>query len=597
MNLTFTGGYDKLQELLVGLEGEWDETQPNKKVYRRNNGILNWFETTGTISFQGKEPEKSRLERDARAILSPETVAESGISDLTATSPSYPTVAVEEASAIDFSTSERFLLGQPVDSELVIGIVSSVGTESNRVLTSLKDRLTGFGYDPVEIKVSSLISSTEQQIGSDEFQRIRYFMTMGDELRRKSKNNGILALGASKKISEVRPAEESRKTAYIVNSLKHPEEVHVLRKIYQQGFYLLGIHADAKRRLAHLIDDKSIEPSKAMELTSIDEDERIKHGQKTRDTFHLADLFLSLGSNDDQIKHSIQRFLELIFGNPHLHPTFDEYAMFMAFSSSARSGDLSRQVGAIIAKDSQIIASGANECPAAKGGQYWAEADSSGKVIDVQGGKDYTNGVDSNKAEQLEIISDIVGSCDAATLIPRDALPAIEAILRSSRITDLTEFGRVVHAEMDALLSCARAGIKCNQGVMYCTTFPCHNCAKHIVAAGLSKVVYVEPYPKSKALDLHPDSIVLQTDLDQQPSSGRVILRPFTGVGARRFLDFFSMSLGVGGRLKRKDGDDGSKVEWTKAESRLRVTLVPSSYRELEQSARDIFDRATRDPG
>jgi deoxycytidylate deaminase len=596
MNLTFTGDYKRLQELLLRLGGEWDETQPNKKVYRRTNGILNWFETTGTISFQGKEPEKSRLERDVRAILSPESIGESGITDPITTPASYPTVAAEEAPVIDVSTSERFLLGQPIDSELVIGIVSSVGTESNRVLTSLKDRLLGFGYDSVEIKVSSLMSSAGQQICSDEYQRIRYLMNTGDELRRKTNNNGILALGASKKISEARATDEGKKTAYIVNSLKHPEEVLVLRKIYQQGFYLLGIHADVKRRLAHLIEDKCIEQSKATELTLIDEDEKIKHGQKTRDTFHLADLFLSLGSNDDQIKNSIQRFLELIFGNPHLHPTFDEYAMFMAFSSSARSGDLSRQVGAIIAKNRQIIASGANECPAANGGQYWAEPDSSGRVIDVQGGKDCANGADSNKVEQLEIISDIVTSCNAATLIPRDALSAIETILRSSRITDLTEFGRVVHAEMDALLSCARAGISCNQGVMYCTTFPCHNCAKHIVAAGLSKVVYVEPYPKSKALDLHPDSIVLQTDLDQEPSPGRVVLRPFTGVGARRFLDFFSMSLGAGGRLKRKDGDDGTKAEWTKEESRPRVTLVPSSYRDLEQSASSIFDRATRGP-
>ncbi|MDN3612645.1 hypothetical protein QWZ16_23945 [Vibrio ostreicida] len=26
--------------------------------------------------------------------------------------------------------------------------------------------------------------------------------------------------------------------------------------------------------------------------------------------------------------------------------------------------------------------------------------------------------------------------------------------------------------------------------------FPCHNCAKHIVASGIKRVVYVEPYPK-----------------------------------------------------------------------------------------------------
>jgi len=101
MNLTFTGDYERLQELLADLGGRWDETQPSKKVYRRTNGILNWFETTGTITFQGKEPEKSRLERDVREILSPETIGESGFSDPTAAPACYPTVTAQEAPVID----------------------------------------------------------------------------------------------------------------------------------------------------------------------------------------------------------------------------------------------------------------------------------------------------------------------------------------------------------------------------------------------------------------------------------------------------------------------------------------------------------------
>jgi deoxycytidylate deaminase len=72
---------------------------------------------------------------------------------------------------------------------------------------------------------------------------------------------------------------------------------------------------------------------------------------------------------------------------------------------------------------------------------------------------------------------------------------------------DITEFGRPVHAEMEAILSCARIGISPKMGTLYCTTFPCHNCAKHIVAAGIKRVVYVEPYPKSKAEKLHSDSL------------------------------------------------------------------------------------------
>ena len=50
--------------------------------------------------------------------------------------------------------------------------------------------------------------------------------------------------------------------------------------------------------------------------------------------------------------------------------------MFMAFASALRSADLSRQIGAVIAHDNEIIATGANDCPKSGGGLYWPEYDS-----------------------------------------------------------------------------------------------------------------------------------------------------------------------------------------------------------------------------
>jgi deoxycytidylate deaminase len=266
--------------------------------------------------------------------------------------------------------------------------------------------------------------------------------------------------------------------------------------------------------------------------------------------------------------------------------------MFMAFSSSVRSGDLSRQVGAVITKNLQILATGANECPVFGGGLYWAEIDElSGNVVDATDGKDYTRNEDSNKAEQSEIIDEILHKLHRIDAIPSDQFDDITIILNKSRIRDLTEFGRVVHAEMEAIISCGRAGISCIDSTLYCTTFPCHNCAKHIIASGISRVVYVEPYPKSKALEFHSDSIELRTKLEatEQTDNDRVIFEPFTGVGARRFLDFFSMNLGTGNKLKRKD-KDGSTIEWKKSEAKIRVALLPESYRQIETDAATIYD-------
>ena len=204
---------------------------------------------------------------------------------------------------------------------------------------------------------------------------------------------------------------KKRKKGLCRGSLKHPDEVNFLRKIYGNGFYLFGIHADERRRHEYLVNDKSLNQTEASELIKIDEDENIEHGQKTRDTFHLSDFFISLGKNDDQVKHTLQRFLDLIFSNPFKNPTFDEFAMFMAFNSSIRSSDLSRQVGAIISKHQQIIATGANDTPKSGGGQYWATTNpDTGEVTDEDAGKDHMRDQDSNKAAQQEMIIEIANA-------------------------------------------------------------------------------------------------------------------------------------------------------------------------------------------
>lgn len=114
----------------------------------------------------------------------------------------------------------------------------------------------------------------------------------------------------------------------------------------------------------------------------------------------------------------------------------------------------------------------------------------------------------------------------------------------------------------------------------YCTTFPCHNCAKHLIAAGVTRVVYVEPYPKSKAFDFHRDAI----DGELSGTSDKVRFEPFIGIGPRRFMDIFSMGLGNGYPKDRKD-KAGNKLKWTIRNSSLRVDMSPASYLELEYRA------------
>jgi dCMP deaminase len=51
-----------------------------------------------------------------------------------------------------------------------------------------------------------------------------------------------------------------------------------------------------------------------------------------------------------------------------------------------------------------------------------------------------------------------------------------------------------IHAEMNALLYCAKEGIPVNNCVAYVTHFPCLNCTKSLIQAGIKKIYYKNDY-------------------------------------------------------------------------------------------------------
>jgi deoxycytidylate deaminase len=110
--------------------------------------------------------------------------------------------------------------------------------------------------------------------------------------------------------------------------------------------------------------------------------------------------------------------------------------------------------------------------------------------------------------------------------------------LRKARFRDNIDYVRAVHAEGAAIIDAARHGVATKKSMMFTTTFPCHECARHIVAAGIREVVYLEPYPKSAVANLYADSI--QVDPHRRDPK-KVVFRTFVGVSPSRYLEFFTV--------------------------------------------------------
>ena len=469
------------------------------------------------------------------------------------------------------------------EAELVLGLVYPAGTDYTGIQLTLENYIKRFNYRPNPIRLSDFIDKILKKINvgvslddSNEAARINSRMTAGNKLCEKAEDEAFLVSAAVSDISRQRKLavppttqEPIPKTAHILLSLKRPEEVQLLRAVYGSGFYLIGVFASETDRLQYLTRDKNIPWKDAWRLMERDQDEDAPYGQRSRKTFELADVFIQLKS--DEYKQQLERFLDLLFGHPYLTPEPDEHAMFLAYSAGLRSGQLARQVGAAIrSAGGDIVALGCNDVPAAGGGLYWPGPSDA---------RDHVRGFDSNDQEQNKIVKDLLKrlslTLDIDTALKR---------LKNSRLMDISEYGRAVHAEMDALLTCARTGVSTVGSTVFTTTFPCHNCTRHIIASGIKRVVYIEPYPKSMASKLHKDAIELPGTraFKNRDGKNRIPFEPFVGVGPRRFYDLFSMKMSSGYPIQRKL-ESGSTVQWKRDQSQPRIQMLPTSYIQREK--------------
>jgi deoxycytidylate deaminase len=474
--------------------------------------------------------------------------------------------------------------------ELFFAFVSPSGTNEKKIMDEFESHLKARDYNVVKIKLSSLISNyseTSVPTGT-EFDRIIALQNEGNILRNKFGCEVLAALGCTAAAeSRARGEKEDwfprpKKNAYFFSSLKHPDEAALLRTIYGHGFYLIAIHSSYNDRISHLMKMPMSE-IQAKEIMERDDKQAEKHGQNTRETFELADFYLSDSSAVDL---NVSRFVKLIFGALYLTPTKEEYGMYMAYCASHRSSDLSRQVGAaILDTGGDLVAAGCNEVPKFGGGSYWPD--------DNPDFRDFALGNDPNEREKTSRFNKLLETLKTNG-VKIEHKDLHEAWIKSG-LKDITEFGRTVHAEMDTILACLRKQIDISGTTLFSTTFPCHNCARHIIASGISKVIYIEPYAKSEAISLYGDSIVCRairkSDRNQQKGGKQIPFDPFEGVAPRRFGDFFGMRQITGHRLERKTGG-GTIINQNLADLKSpRLRLSEFSYLQREEFAVDFIKK------
>ena len=125
-------------------------------------------------------------------------------------------------------------------------------------------------------------------------------------------------------------------------------------------------------------------------------------------------------------------------------PSYDEYFMEMAHLVARRSTCLRRKVGAILVKDKHILSTGYNGAP--KGLKHCSEVGCLREDLGIPSGERH-------------------------------------------------EICRGLHAEQNAIIQAAVFGISIKNSVLYCTNTPCVVCAKMLINASISEIIYSGEYP------------------------------------------------------------------------------------------------------
>lgn len=442
-------------------------------------------------------------------------------------------------------------MAKPTDKNcsVCIAMIAPIGVDLNRIEECFRDTISSLNIknEITNIKITDLdvFQKGKKQSGYKKYEAL---MTIGDKTRENEyKKTKSLQKANRVLIEKIKSSIKSEKIT-IIHQLKTPEECYYLRETLSKEknipTFLVSVFDTINNRIKFL-NDKIKNNSKTLELIERDERDQLnKCGQNVSNAFPLGDFYID-ASQKSTIKVQVERIVKAIYCHPHISPTISEYGMYLAEAVSLKSRDLSRQVGAAILDESgSVLALSCNEVPKAFGGCYWEN--------DNPDNRDFIYGIDSNYKYRNELVKEFISALseikhlgekakkylkkqsDLASLV--NFINENKNLFKGTRVMNLIEFGRSVHAEVGAITEAAKNGISLKDSTLYTTVFPCHLCARYIISSGIKRIIFIEPYPKSLTLELYKSEVELSPSCS---CDNKIIMQPFIGISPRIYRKVF----------------------------------------------------------
>lgn len=402
---------------------------------------------------------------------------------------------------------------------LAIGLTGAFGSGCSTAAQALEAQRDFHVVRLSEI-VRQELARTEPRVVEPSRQKLQ---AVGDRMREHD-GEDVLVLRAMRALD----AAGQTHSRLVFDGLRNPAEVHALEERFGSRFALLGVLSDAPtrwERVYRTYENAGLGQSDFLEDDERDRGEAVDYGQQVGRCVDMADaIVVNSAITAEQYRDKVLAMCDLLTRATFRAPTADEIHMDIAFTSSHQSRCLKRHVGAVVINAAGVqVSSGFNENPPPT------------RPCRDEPKYNYLCYRDIVRNERFAYLASKrvpCPTCGRELQIAPGPPWRCSACLREGVTTDLESvffpdramsWCTAIHAEERALRT---AGEQARGATLYTTTFPCFQCADHIIMAGVREVVFVEAYPdpfSAGRLDL-----------------GSVTVRQFEGVLAPAFGRVFT---------------------------------------------------------
>ncbi|UST82801.1 hypothetical protein [Pseudomonas siliginis] len=288
----------------------------------------------------------------------------------------------------------------------------------------------------------------------------------------------------------------------VIDAIRNPYEAFFLKRRYA-NFYLISVNTPNSKRMSSLHEHRKLSIKEITDLDNKEYPGKISGANKfiaqnIQACIEIADIHIHNSKasefNQNDLVSQLAWYLALMMHPGLVMPTSVENCMQIAYTVKQSSGCISRQVGAVVTDNGYSVKSvGWNSTPQ---GQTPCLLRSAEDLLSGINGSDYSE-YERNDNVFRQALSDKYFDLIKSGATKKRNIPFCFKALQNEIEGEKNQVHtRSLHAEENAFLQIAKfGGQKLFGGVLFTTASPCELCAKKAYQLGVTKIIYIDPYP------------------------------------------------------------------------------------------------------